>query len=209
MSQRLFDVALSVVALTIIAPVLAAAAIAIKLGSRGPVFFRQARVGLDGRPFQMYKFRTMVVGADRLGPSSTAADDPRITPTGSLLRRLNVDELPQFINVLKGEMSVVGPRPQVPWAVARYTPEERVILSVRPGITDWASLWVGDEGERLRGSTDPDRDYLEKIWPEKRRLQLEYIRSRSLAVDTVIVMKTIKSHIVDRLVPRRPRGHAA
>jgi len=114
--------------------------------------------------------------------------------------------LPQFINVLKGEMSVVGPRPQVPWAVERYTPEERVILSVRPGITDWASLWVGDESERLRGSTDPDRDYLEKIWPEKRRLQLEYIRTRSLAVDLVIVGKTIKSHILDRLVPRRPRS---
>jgi lipopolysaccharide/colanic/teichoic acid biosynthesis glycosyltransferase len=209
MSKRLFDVAISVVALALVSPILAAAALAIKLGSRGPVFFRQARIGLNGRPFQMYKFRTMVVGADRLGPSSTTADDPRITPIGRTLRRLNIDELPQFINVLKGDMSVVGPRPQVPWAVERYTPEERVILSVRPGITDWASLWVGDEGERLRGSVDPDRDYLEKIWPEKRRLQLEYIRSRSLAVDTVIVLKTIKSHIVDRLVPRRPRGHAA
>ena len=209
MSKRLFDVAISVVALALVSPILAAASLAIKLGSRGPVFFRQARIGLNGRPFQMYKFRTMVVGADRLGPSSTTADDPRITPIGRTLRRLNIDELPQFINVLKGDMSVVGPRPQVPWAVERYTPEERVILSVRPGITDWASLWVGDEGERLRGSVDPDRDYLEKIWPEKRRLQLEYIRSRSLAVDTVIVMKTIKSHIVDRLVPRRPRGHAA
>jgi lipopolysaccharide/colanic/teichoic acid biosynthesis glycosyltransferase len=209
MSKHLFDVAISVVALALVSPILAAAALAIKLGSRGPVFFRQARIGLNGRPFQMYKFRTMVVGADRLGPSSTTADDPRITPIGRTLRRLNIDELPQFINVLKGDMSVVGPRPQVPWAVERYTPEERVILSVRPGITDWASLWVGDEGERLRGSVDPDRDYLEKIWPEKRRLQLEYIRSRSLAVDTVIVMKTIKSHFVDRLVPRRPRGHAA
>jgi lipopolysaccharide/colanic/teichoic acid biosynthesis glycosyltransferase len=209
MSKHLFDVAISVVALALVSPILAAAALAIKLGSRGSVFFRQARIGLNGRPFQMYKFRTMVVGADRLGPSSTTADDPRITPIGRTLRRLNIDELPQFINVLKGDMSVVGPRPQVPWAVERYTPEERVILSVRPGITDWASLWVGDEGERLRGSVDPDRDYLEKIWPEKRRLQLEYIRSRSLAVDTVIVMKTIKSHFVDRLVPRRPRGHAA
>ncbi len=209
MSKRLFDVAVAVIALTLAAPVLAAAAVAIKLGSRGPVFFRQACVGLNGRPFQMYKFRTMVVGADRMGPSSTAADDPRITPIGRTLRRLNFDELPQFINVLNGDMSVVGPRPQVPWAVERYTPEERVILSVRPGITDWASLWVGDEGERLRGSADPDRDYLEKIWPEKRRLQLEYIRSRSLAVDTVIVMKTIKSHLVDRLVARRPGRHAA
>jgi len=204
MSKRLFDVVVSVVALIVVSPILAAAAVAIKLGSKGPVFFRQARIGLNGRPFQMYKFRTMVVGADRMGPSSTAADDPRITPIGRTLRRLSFDELPQFINVLKGDMSVVGPRPQVPWAVERYTPDERVILSVRPGITDWASLWVGDEGERLRGSTDPDRDYLEKIWPEKRRLQLEYIHSRSLAVDTVIVMKTIKSHIVDRLVSRRP-----
>jgi lipopolysaccharide/colanic/teichoic acid biosynthesis glycosyltransferase len=209
MSKRLFDVVVSAGALTLIAPILAAVTVAIKFGSRGPVFFRQARVGLNGRPFQMYKFRTMVVGAHRMGPSSTAADDPRITPVGRVLRRLNFDELPQFINVLKGDMSVVGPRPQVPWAVEHYTPEERVILSVRPGITDWASLWVGDEGERLRGSTDPDRDYFEKIWPEKRRLQLEYIRSRSLAVDVLIVLKTIKSHIFDRLVPRRLRGHTA
>jgi lipopolysaccharide/colanic/teichoic acid biosynthesis glycosyltransferase len=209
MTKRLFDVMVSVVALVVVAPILVAAAIAIKRGSSGPVFFRQARIGLNGRPFQMLKFRTMVVGADHLGPSSTAADDPRITPIGRTLRRLSFDELPQFINVLKGDMSVVGPRPQVPWAVERYTAEERLILSVRPGITDWASLWVGDEGERLRGSTDPDRDYLEKIWPEKRRLQLEYIRSRSLGVDLVIVMKTLKSHIIDRLVPRRPRGHAA
>lgn len=208
MSKRLFDVAVTVVALALASPILAAAAIAIKLGSKGPMFFRQARIGLNGRPFRMYKFRTMVVGADLMGCSSTAADDPRITPIGRTLRRLSFDELPQFINVLKGDMSVVGPRPQVPWAVEQYTAEERVILSVRPGITDWASLWVGDEGERLRGSTDPDRDYLEKIWPEKRRLQLEYIRSRSLAVDTVIVVKTIKSHLVDRLVPRRPRSAA-
>jgi lipopolysaccharide/colanic/teichoic acid biosynthesis glycosyltransferase len=209
MSKRLFDIVVSSLALALVAPILGAVAIAIKLGSSGPVFFRQARIGLNGRPFQMYKFRTMVVGADRIGPSSTTADDPRVTPVGRVLRRLNFDELPQFVNVLKGDMSVVGPRPQVPWAVERYTAEERVILSVRPGITDWASLWVGDEGERLRGSADPDRDYLEKIWPEKRRLQLEYIRSRSLAVDVVIVVKTIKSHLIDRLVPRRPRGHTA
>jgi lipopolysaccharide/colanic/teichoic acid biosynthesis glycosyltransferase len=155
----------------------------------------------------MYKFRTMVVGADRMGPSSTTADDPRVTSIGRVIRRLNVDELPQFVNVLRGDMSVVGPRPQVPWAVERYTPEERAILSVRPGITDWASLWVGDEGERLRGSTNPDRDYLEKIWPEKRRLQLEYIQSQSLAVDTVIVLRTLKSHLIGRLVPRVLRGH--
>jgi len=209
MSKRLFDIVVSAVALVLVAPLLAAVAIAIRLGSAGPVFFRQTRIGLNGRPFQMYKFRTMIVGANRIGPSSTAADDPRITSIGRMLRRLNLDELPQFINVLKGDMSVVGPRPQVPWAVEHYTPEERAILSVRPGITDWASLWVGDEGERLRGSADPDRDYFEKIWPEKRRLQLEYVRSQSLAVDVVIVLRTIKSHILDRLVPRRPGGHVA
>jgi lipopolysaccharide/colanic/teichoic acid biosynthesis glycosyltransferase len=209
MSKRLFDIVVSVIALILVAPILGAVAVAIKLGSPGPVFFRQARIGLNGRSFQMYKFRTMAVGADRAGPSSTTADDPRVTSVGRVLRRLNLDELPQFVNVLKGDMSVVGPRPQVPWAVERYTPEERVILSVRPGITDWASLWVGDEGERLRDSTDPDRDYLEQIWPEKRRLQLEYIRSRSLAVDVVIVLKTIKSHLIDRLLPKGPRGHTA
>ena len=192
MSKRLFDIAVSVVALVLIAPLLAAVAIAIKLGSAGPVFFRQARIGLSA-----------------IAEPTAWTDDPRITPIGRVLRRLNLDELPQFINVLKGDMSVVGPRPQVPWTVERYTLEERAILSVRPGITDWASLWVGDEGERLRGSLDPDRDYFEKIWPEKRRLQLEYVHSRSLAVDVVIVLKTIKSHILDRLVPRRPGGHVA
>jgi len=174
----------------------------IKRDSPGPVFHRGTRIGRHGKPFRIFKFRTMVAGADTKGPSSTTADDPRITPIGRFVRRFNLDELPQFINVLKGEMSIVGPRPQVPWAVALYTEEERTILSVRPGITDWATIWIRDEGELLRGSADPDKDYLEKIWPEKRRLQLEYIRNHSVWVDLRIMFKTFQTHLLDRILKK-------
>ena len=140
----------------------------------------------------MYKFRTMVVNADKIGGPSTPADDPRITRIGRWLRRFNLDELPQFLNVLKGEMSIVGPRPEVPQYVAMFTEEERLILTVRPGITDWATLWIRDEGKILAGSNDPEKTYMEKIWPEKHRLALQYIRKHSLWVDLEIMLKTLK-----------------
>lgn len=197
--KRLSDIVLSSIALTPLTPLFAVIAVLIKLDSEGPVFFKDVRVGKDGKHFILYKFRTMILGADKMGPSSTAADDPRITRVGRFLRRLNLDELPQLLNVLKGEMSIVGPRPQVPWAVALYTDEERKVLTVRPGITDWATIWVGDLGERLRGSADPDKEYMEKIWPEKRRLQLEYVRNHSLGIDLQIMAKTIKAHFLDRI----------
>lgn len=197
--KRLSDIVLSSIALTPLTPLFAIIAVLIKLDSEGPVFFKDVRVGKDGKHFILYKFRTMILGADKVGPSSTAADDPRITRVGRFLRRLNLDELPQFLNVLKGEMSIVGPRPQVPWAVALYTDEERKVLTVRPGITDWATIWVGDLGERLRGSADPDKDYMEKIWPEKHRLQLEYVRNHSLWIDLQIMAKTVKVHLLDRI----------
>lgn len=199
MTKRLFDVVVSAVVLVLLAPVFLVVALAIKLDSSGPVFFRGIRVGRHGRSFRIFKFRTMVANAEKVGGSSTAADDPRITRVGRWVRRFNLDELPQFINVLKGEMSIVGPRPQVPWAVELYTEEEREILSVHPGITDWATVWVGDEGDLLRGSRDPDREYLEKIWPEKRRLQLEYVRNHSLWVDFRIMLATLKTHLFDRI----------
>jgi len=198
-AKRLSDIILSSIVLILLAPLFAVIAVLIKLDSDGPVFFKSARVGKDGIHFLPYKFRTMIVNADKLGPSSTVADDPRITKVGQFLRRFNLDELPQFLNVLKGEMSIVGPRPQVPWAVALYTDEERTVLTVRPGITDWATIWVGDLGERLRGSADPDRVYMEKIWPEKRRLQLEYVRNHSLWIDVQIMGKTLKVHLLDRI----------
>ena len=182
-------------------PVFGIVGILIKLDSTGPVFFRQLRVGRHGKPFRIFKFRSMVVDADRLGGPSTAADDRRITRTGRWIRRFNLDELPQLINVLRGEMSIVGPRPEVPEYVALFNEEEKEILSVRPGITDWATLWIRDEGRLLAGSEDPERTYLEKIWPEKHRLALEYVRRQSLAVDFDIMVKTLKVHLFDRFKP--------
>jgi lipopolysaccharide/colanic/teichoic acid biosynthesis glycosyltransferase len=138
----------------------------------------------------MLKFRTMVVGADRMGASSTAADDERVTVVGRAVRRYKLDELPQFINVLRGEMSVVGPRPQVRWAVELYSAEERGILAFQPGITDFASLYYRNEGEILAGSSDPDRDYLQKIAPGKMKLALLYCATASPTVDVKIIVAT-------------------
>ena len=202
MLKRLFDITASVAALLAFSPVFLVVAIWIRVDSSGPVFYRGVRIGQFGKPFAMYKFRSMVVNADALGPSSTASDDPRITSSGRFLRSTKLDELPQFINVFRGEMSIVGPRPQVAWAVERYDDEEKRILLVKPGISDWATLQVGDEGERLRGSDDPDRDYLEFIWPEKRRLQLEYVDHHSLWTDIRIVFLTFRAMTIDKLARR-------
>jgi lipopolysaccharide/colanic/teichoic acid biosynthesis glycosyltransferase len=146
----------------------------------------------------MVKFRTMVVNADRMGGPSTADDDPRITGIGKTLRRLKLDELPQLFNVLKGEMSLVGPRPEVPQEVARYTEEERELLSVRPGITDWASVRFRDEGAILKGSADPHETYLRVIRAEKMRLGLAYVRDRSLETDMRILAATLKALVGPR-----------
>lgn len=189
--KRGFDVCFAAVGLLILSPLLAAAAASVKLSSRGPVFYKGVRVGINGRQFNMIKFRTMVANAEAIGGSSTPSDDPRVTKVGRALRRIKLDELPQLWNVLVGDMSIVGPRPQVPWAVDRYTPEERLVLSVRPGITDYASLQFANEGEILRGSTDPDRDYMERIHPRKMRLSLEYVRSHSFGSDLAIIARTL------------------
>jgi len=189
--KRAFDFISSSIGLVIIAPVLALLSALIKLDSRGPVFYHGTRVGLHGKPFQMMKFRTMVQNADQIGGSSTPEDDPRITRIGKVLRKYKLDELPQLFNVVRGEMSLVGPRPQVAWAVDLYSEEEKAVLNVRPGMTDYASLKFRDEGELLRGSTQPDKDYLEKIHPEKMRLSLEYVRKQSLFLDCSILARTV------------------
>ena len=198
MLKRLVDIVLAPVALVLLSPPFLLVALLIKLESPGPVFYRGGRIGRYGKPFRIFKFRTMVANADKLGGPSTKADDARITRVGKWIRRFNLDELPQLINVLKGEMSVVGPRPEVAQYVALFSDEEREILSVRPGITDWATLWIRDEGRVLAGSDDPERTYLEKIWPEKHRLALEYVRGRSLVIDFQIMAKTLKVHLFDR-----------
>lgn len=189
--KRVIDLLVSGVGLIVLSPLLAALALWIKLDSRGPVFHRGLRVGQYETRFRMIKFRSMVQNAHLIGGTSTPEDDPRITRAGKLLRRYKLDELPQLLNVLKGEMSLVGPRPQVPWAVDLYTPEEKTVLRVKPGITDYASLRFRDEGEILRGSTNPDKDYLEKIHPEKMRLSLEYARTHSTWMDCKILASTV------------------
>ena len=198
--KRLVDILLSSVALIILSPLFAVVAILIKLDSPGPVFYRGVRIGRYGRPFRIYKFRTMVANAEKIGGPSTAADDPRLTKIGrKFVKRFNLDELPQFINVLKGEMSIVGPRPEVPEVINLLPANERnILLSVRPGITDWATLWIRDEAERLEGSPEPHQKYLKEIWPTKRKLALKYVRNHSLWTDFKIMFKTLKVHLIDR-----------
>lgn len=191
MLKRLFDIAGSLTGLILLSPLFIAIALMIKRDSPGPVFYRGERIGKAGKPFRMYKFRTMVVNADRIGGPSTAADDPRLTKTSGFLKKYQLDELPQLINVFRGEMSLVGPRPEVAVYVNMFTEEEKEILSVLPGMTDYASLWNFHEGDVLKGSADPEKAYMEKIRPEKIRLQLKYVRERSFWVDCIITLKTL------------------
>jgi len=190
--KRLIDVVVAVAVLVLGAPLAAYAALRIKLEDGGPVLYKGPRVGRDGELFPMFKFRSMVVDAARIGGASTADDDPRLTRAGRFLRRWKLDELPQFLNVLRGEMSLVGPRPQVPQDVARYTERERGLLAVRPGITDWASVLFRNEGEILAGHADPDRAYDELIRPRKSELGLAYVAGRGLRADLRILLLTAR-----------------
>ena len=179
MLKRSFDFLVALIALLLLSPILIAVALIIKIGSPGPVFYRGVRIGLRGVAFRIYKFRTMVINAEKMGGSATAEDDPRITPIGRFLRRHKLDEFPQFLNVLVGDMSLVGPRPEVQKYVDMYSDEERAILELRPGITDWASIWNSNEAAVLEGSKDPEKTYEELIRPTKLALQLFYARNRS------------------------------
>jgi lipopolysaccharide/colanic/teichoic acid biosynthesis glycosyltransferase len=190
--KRALDIVLAAAGLIVISPFLALVAVWIKLDSSGPVFYRGWRAGRFGRPFQMLKLRTMVENAEQLGGSETPTDDPRITRAGSFLRQYKLDELPQLINVLTGDMSLVGPRPEVLDEVVHYSEHEKQVLNVRPGITDWASLKFHHEGEILRGSADLHRTYHEKIRPEKLRLQLQYVQNHSVLNDIKIIFQTFR-----------------
>lgn len=196
--KRCLDVCVSGVLFVITLPCLLVIAVAIKLHDGGPVFYKGQRAGRNGRMFSILKFRTMVVDAERLGGPSTADDDARITRAGRVLRKYKLDELPQLVNVLKGDMSLVGPRPEVVQEVDRYTDEERLLLTVRPGITDYASLKFHDEGAILKGSGDPHEAYRRLIRSEKVRLGLEYVRNRSLKVDLAILAATVKTLATSR-----------
>lgn len=188
--RRLLDVIAAAVGLLVLSPLFLLIAVLIKRDSPGPVFYRARRVGKDGHEFRLYKFRSMVSGADRQGPGITAAGDNRVTKVGRFLRRTKLDELPQLINVLIGDMSLVGPRPEDPRYVALYTQEQRQVLAVRPGITSAASLTYRDESTLLAGE-DWERRYIQEIMPHKLAIDLDYNARRTLASDLNLIMRTV------------------
>ena len=192
-AKRAFDLALSLLALPLALPLMAAVALWVRLDSPGPALFRQERVGRGGVPFCIHKFRTMHVH-DGAGPQVTAAGDARITRAGRWLRRTKLDELPQLIDVIKGDMSLVGPRPEVPRYMALYPPEARArILSLRPGITDRAAIEFRDEERLLAQASEPERAYVERVMPIKQRYYLAYAERHSLGGDVRILWDTVRA----------------
>ena len=189
--KRAMDIVISAAALLVLWPVFALIALAIVADDPGPVFYRQVRVGRGGKPFRIFKFRTMVVDADKKGLSITVGRDSRITRVGAFLRKTKLDELAQLLNVLRGEMSFVGPRPEVPRYVDLYTPYHRQVLLVRPGITDYASIAYRNENELLAGAKDPERMYIVTVMPAKIELNMKYLREISPLADIRLILQTI------------------
>ena len=189
--MRAFDLLASLLGIVVLLPFLMLIAVVIKLEGRGPVFFRQVRIGKGGRPFRIWKFRTMVVDAERLGRQLTVGEDHRITRTGNWLRSWKLDELPQLINVLLGEMAFVGPRPEVPRYVSLYTEEQRKVLNLRPGITDLASIAYRNESELLQGSEDPETFYIQRVMPDKIRINLDYAQRSTIWRNIKVILATL------------------
>lgn len=189
--KRLFDLSMSFIGLVILSPVFLIIALLIKLDSKGPVFFRQIRMGRYEEPFEILKFRTMVVDAEKKGKQITVGNDSRITRVGRFIRKSKLDELPQLINVFKGEMSFVGPRPEVPRYTEYYNKEQKKIFQIRPGITDYASIKYRNENDVLANSHDPEKTYIEEVMQDKLKINLAYLEKRSIFEDIVIILKTI------------------
>jgi lipopolysaccharide/colanic/teichoic acid biosynthesis glycosyltransferase len=193
--RRTLDIFLSLAVLVFLIPIFVLIALAVKIDSAGPVFYQGWRIGKGGTPFRLYKFRTMVDDAESRGPRITLAGDSRNTRVGRFLRNTKLDEWPQLLNVLRGEMSLVGPRPETPRYVTLYTPEQRRVLSVRPGITSWASLHYRNESASLLGP-EWEKIYVEKILPHKLAIELEYLSRRSLWTDIDMIFRTIWAIVV-------------
>ncbi len=196
MAKRPFDILGSLLAVLLLSPVLVVIIIAVSSGSSGGPFFRQVRVGRDGRHFRLLKFRTMRPGSESQGQITVGERDPRITGIGHVLRRSKLDELPQLLNILWGDMSIVGPRPEVPKYVALYTDEQRAVLDVRPGLSSLASIAYINENEILGRSSDPERTYIEEVMPAKLALDLRYVREQSLWMDLRIIAVTVRRILV-------------
>ncbi|NHN29394.1 sugar transferase [Paenibacillus agricola] len=190
-TKRSFDLVFSLLGLLALLPVFLVVIGWIKLDSRGPTFFKQQRIGKGQKPFTILKFRTMVVGAEKLGKQITVGQDARITKSGRLLRKYKIDELPQLINVLCGQMSFVGPRPEVPYYVNYYNEQQKEVLSIRPGITDWASIKYSDENALLSSAEHPEQLYIERIMPDKLNMNLLYLQNASLKKDVEIIVQTL------------------
>jgi lipopolysaccharide/colanic/teichoic acid biosynthesis glycosyltransferase len=189
--KRIFDIVFSFIGLVVLAPLMVLISLLIKFGSRGSIFFIQERIGKNGIPFNMIKFRTMKSDSEEKGKLTIGSRDPRITVIGYYLRKFKLDELPQLINVLMGEMSFVGPRPEVPKYVNMYTDEQKIVLSVQPGITDNASIEYRNENDLLENSSDPEKFYINSVMPDKLKINIEYINSRTFFSDTLIIFKTV------------------
>ena len=189
--RRIFDLLVAVGVLILLAPLFVLCAIFNKLLSPGPIFYKARRVGRNETVFDMYKFRSMIINADSIGIALTAYEDQRITPIGRFLRRWKLDEVPQFVNVLKGQMSIVGPRPEAPDYVFHYTDQQKQVMSVRPGITGPAQFAHRYEEQMLKGQIDPEKFYLSQIMPKKIAIDLKYIQKRTIATDMWWLFKTV------------------
>lgn len=195
MLKRFFDLIFSVIGLLILSPLFLFIAIWIKLDSSGPVFYRQERVGKKNKNFKLYKFRSMKTGSDKKGLLTIGGKDPRVTKSGYYIRKYKLDEFPQLINVLLGDMSLVGPRPEVRKYVNLYTPQQLHVLDVKPGITDLASIRYRNENELLEQSEDPEKFYREVVMQDKLKLNLEYIENHSFLCDITLIFKTLETII--------------
>jgi lipopolysaccharide/colanic/teichoic acid biosynthesis glycosyltransferase len=204
LAKRTFDLVASAAGLLVLSPLMLLIAIVVKADDGGAVFFRQERIGRGGRPFRMWKFRTMVPRASSLGIPLTTAGDSRITRVGAWLRAHKLDELPQLLNVLRGDMTMVGPRPEVPKYVDMYTAEQRCVLDLDPGITDRASIVFADESALLAKHADPERFYIERVVPEKIRINLEYADRATPLSDLAVVLETV-GYVVPRSRGRQHR----
>ncbi len=189
--KRIIDIGFSLCGLIVVSPIFAGTSLFIYITSGRPIFFTHKRVGKDGRIIGIYKFRTMVRDAEKMGPQVTASDDPRITPFGRILRKTKLDELPQLINVLTGDLSLVGPRPEAPKYVELFKNEYKDILKVKPGLTDPATIEFIDEQSLLSGSENPEEMYIKKILPQKIKLYKQYIENQSIILDFFILFKTL------------------
>ena len=191
MAKRCFDIIVALIGLVLLTPVFLIVALAIKLDSPGPVFYIGKRIGKDGAPFGIIKFRTMVDHADRMGAALTQGQDRRVTPAGRFLRKWKLDELPQLLNVLRGEMSLVGPRPEAPCYVGHYTPEQRRVLQAKPGITGLTQVRFRHEESLLQRCGNVEEEYIREIMPHKLALDLQYVESQTLLLDLKLIARTL------------------